>query len=228
MRLALGAIGSALSQLNSRWGTLIAANVVAFVLSLPLLAAAATGGLATRSLLFATVASALALGVLPNPLAAGVHFLAHELAERDTIFLSDQWDGLRRFGWLALRAWLISAVGTALILANLGFYTVYAIPLALLWRLVWFYVLLVWLAMHVYVYPLIMAQEVKRLWLIYRNAFVMASSHQSFTLVALAAWLAVLLLSAVSGLIALFGLAAAALIQHNAAAALLGMFEREE
>jgi uncharacterized membrane protein YesL len=174
-----------------------------------------------QSLTFGTTVIVVAIAVLPNPATAGVQYVTHELARGEAVFLSDQWDGLRRFSALALRAWLLSLLVTVVILANIALYLRAHFPLALPLALIWLYILVVWLAALVYVYPLIVEQRVRRVLLVYRNAFIMAASRPMFTIVTLLLWLAVLLLTAGTTGIVVVGLAIGAAIQQNAAAALL-------
>jgi uncharacterized membrane protein YesL len=220
MREALGVLGDAFSGTSRRlWGMGVA-NVTAILLSLPGAAVLTLVLLATR--MPDTLALvAIAVAVLPNPFAAGLQFIANESARGEGIFLSDMWDGLRRYFLLALKGWLLSVGGTMVIFANLRFYPSLQGPLGVVVEVFWFYVLVVWLAMHLYVYPLLMEQRVKRLVLIYRNAFVMTATRPLFSIVVAVAWLFILLLASLTGLIAVVGLALGACIQHNAAITLM-------
>jgi hypothetical protein len=226
VRLALVAVGSAMRQINSRWWARLLANLMAVLLSLPFVGLVLISTAFTHSVAVVTFLLVLVIGVLPNPAAAGVHYLSYELAQRQGIFLSDQWIGLRTFGGLAFKVWLLSLFGSAVIVGNIAVYSHWSTPVAVVARLIWIYILLGWVALHLYIYPLIMEQEVKQIRLIYRNAVVLAVSRPLFTIVALAAWLIVLLLTAATGLAALLGLALAASIQHNAAVAALPTFEQ--
>lgn len=225
MRLALSAIGSAMRQINSRWWAMLLANLLAVLFSLPLVGLVLISTAFTRSVAVVTLMLVLVIGVLPNPMAAGLHYLTHEMARGEGIFLSDQWIGLRTYGVLAVKMWLLSLLGSVVILGNIGIYAHWTTPIVVVARIIWLYVLLGWVALHLYVYPLIMEQEVKQIRLIYRNAFILAVSRPLYTMVTLAAWLIVLLLTAATGLAALLGLALAAAIQHNAALAALPSFE---
>lgn len=201
-------------------------NVITLVLSLPLAAVVVAILLALR--VPNTLALAVAaVAVLPNPLAAGLQQIANEQARADGVFFSDIWDGLRRHGPIAFRAWLLSLLGTGIIVVNLGYYGRAGGAVGLIVVGIWVYVLLVWLAMHLYIYPLLMEQEVKRVILVFRNAFVMTASHPVFTGVVVFVWLLMLLATSLTGLIAVVGLAMAASLQQNATVVLLGRMSRE-
>lgn len=219
------ALQGTLRQIGNNWWTLALANLVAVILSLPLLLGVVFVATATHSIAVPTGILVLVLGVLPNPMAAGMQFLAFELAHREGIFLSEQWAGLRTFGPLALRLWALSLTGSAIILGNVAIYTHWTGPVAIALRFIWLYVLLIWVSMHLYVYPLLMEQQVKSTFLVYRNAFVIAMSRPVFTTVMGCIWLLILVLTSGTALAALLGLALAACLQQNAAAVLVPTFE---
>lgn len=228
MRTALSSIGAALGQASRHWGTLAVANVVVVVLSVPLLLIAALSASALGSATSVALIVILVIGILPNPAACGLQYLAWQLAGGNGLFLSDQWDGLRRFGWLALRAWALSLLGTIAIVANLVFYGRVPSPVGPLVQILWLYVLLVWLSMHLYIYPLLIVQHDKRLHLIYRNAFIMTARRPLLTGVAAAIWLVALLVSIGTGLAIILGFAIAAAIQQNVTAAALPTFTGQQ
>jgi hypothetical protein len=204
------------------------ANLTASLLSLPILLGLGIAAGLMRSLGFGTVAIVLVAGVLPNPFTAGLQYLSYLMATQKGNFLSDQWDGLRVFAPVAVRVWLLALAGTAVILANIFFYARSSLPPARFLEIIWLYVLLVWVCVHLYVYPLIVEQNIKRVLLIYRNAFVMTASRPVFTMVAVVAWLGILLISTSTGLVLVIGLALAASIQQNAAATVLPTFRHAE
>jgi hypothetical protein len=81
---------------------------------------------------------------------------------------------------------------------------------------IWVTALFVWLSVHVYVYPLLLAQERSSPLLAYRNAAVLALGRPGFTTVVLALWLLVLLFTAGTGLVTVIGLALGVAIQQSA------------
>jgi uncharacterized membrane protein YesL len=202
----------------------VVANIVATLFSLPLLLLLALAAGLTRSLSVLPLGIVLLLGILPNPAAAGVQFVARELAHKEPIYVREHWDGLRRYAIPSLKLWLLSLLGTAIIGFNVIFYAGLHSAFAGLLTIVWLYILLTWLAVHLYVFPLLIEQEVKGALLVYRNAVVIAITRPLFTLILVPLWVVVLLLAASSGLVAVIGLALGAAIQHNAAVRVLPTF----
>jgi hypothetical protein len=229
--LALRAIGSALAQVVGHFGVLLITNISAVLLSMPLLVAMALLSAWAQSLPLFPLGVVLIVGVLPNPAAAGLHFSASELARGDPLYQSDQWVGLREHWSFALRMWLISLAVTSVILLNVVFYGRAAVtagaplhevarPAQTIWLLGFF----LWLALHLYIFPLVIAQDVRGTLTTYRNAFVILAARPVFSLTAASAWLAILLVAASTGLAVIIGLAAAAAIQHNALARIVPSF----
>jgi uncharacterized membrane protein YesL len=95
-----------------------------------------------------------------------------------------------------------------------------SLPLLLLWVLLFAF----WISIQLYIFPLLITQEVKSMRLIYKNATLMVIARPSVNAVVIPVWLAVLLFSSATGLATFIGLALGATIQHNAAAKLLPTF----
>lgn len=232
MPLSVRSLGSAFGQVGSHFLLSLTANVVAMLLSLPLLLLLSLLVIVTGSLQLLPLGVVLLLGVLPNPAAAGLQVVMHDLATHTYPNTGTQVRGLQSHWLDALKLWTISLAITLIIVGNIALYAhlatgkgnaahAVAAPIEMLWLCA----LLVWCAIHLYAYPLLLEQKVKRTFLAYRNAAIMAFSHPVFTIVVLIIWLAILILSAFSGLVTLFGLAFAASIQQNAYARLLPLFK---
>jgi hypothetical protein len=224
MILALRAFGSAIRQVFRHFGSLLLANLLATALSLPVVALVGAASYLSRSYGLMPLGIALLVGVLPNPGSAGLQFMARELARGEILAQGDQWVGLRQLWSLALKIWLLAVPVTVLLIVNVVFYMNVQTPVSGLLFVLWLLTLLAWLAVHVYVYPLIAAHAVRRVVLIYRNAVIMALSRPIFTLSILAVWLAVLLAGAATGVSMVLGLALAAAIQQCAFARILPSF----
>lgn len=216
------------SQINRYLGLMLVTNFSGTVLSIPVF----LFGLIGLQLLSAgpvlPVALVTLIAVFPSPAVAGVQYVAHETANRNQLLWRDQIDGVRHYGLLALRCWAISSmVGGALAL-NAAFYaghhSVLSEPMVVLCLLL----LAIWALTHLYVYPLIIEQEEKRVFLIYRNALLIVFSRPGFSLVVGAVWLFVLYVFSFTALVAVFGLILCAQIQQNAAAAILPTFRPHE
>lgn len=233
MTLALRALGSALVQVYTHFASSVIANLVAIVLSIPVLVVVLAFSYGIRSFGLVPLGVALFIGVLPNPATCGVQYIAHELANGEILSASDQWSGLQRYWAVALRTWLASVPITILIFLNLVFYgrlaagtssfRMIAGPVELLWLAVFLF----WIALHLYVFPLLLAQEARRLLTTYRNATVLALGRPVFTLTLVPLWLAILFLCAATGLATIIGLAVGAAIQQNALARLLPTFPQQ-
>jgi hypothetical protein len=166
MMLGLRAIGSALRQVFSRFALSVGGNVTAVLFSIPAIALVVLVASFARSLSYIPLGIAVLVGVLPNPACMGLQALAKAMANGESPDLRDQWGDLRGFWRVALRAWLISTAVTAVCFLNVAFYAnqagsatsnLHGIagPLSILWGLL----LISWLAIHLYVAPLLLAQE---------------------------------------------------------------------
>jgi uncharacterized membrane protein YesL len=227
----LRAIGSAFRQVLTHATASLLANVMATLLSAPIILTVGAVAYGTRSLSLIPLGVALLVGVLPNPCAAGLHAVTREFAASGYATFSDHWAGLRAYFFPALKAWLLSLAVTALIVANLVFYVralgtgsgiVRSVSPGLLFA--WLLVFVVWIAIHLYVFPLIVVQEVKSLRLVYRNAFMMALARPGVTACVVPIWIALLLLCSATGLVTFIGLVLCAAIQHTTTARLLPTF----
>jgi hypothetical protein len=223
---AYQAIVAGVDQGTRYFGPIVVANVTTTLLSIPLLLLAAVLGSATGSWRILILTAVLLVAVLPSPAAAGLQNLAHGFAHAlPLIGLGDIRPGYRAYGSLAFKAWLVSIAGTIIILGNMAFYLTLTGTVAGVLRILWLYVMAVWLGAHLYVYPLLIEQRVKRVFLVYRNALLMSFTRPIFTGIVSIAWLIVIVITSVTGLAAIFGLGIAAAIQQNATALLLPTFD---
>jgi len=122
------------------------------------------------------------LVVTAPPATAGVYYLAHHLARGESVRFSLFVQGMRRyFG----RSWLLAIVVVAinaLLVGNILFYANFANQWVRLLSVFWGYVLLFWLAMLIYLFPLLIEQESKSLLLLLRNAALLVLDNVAFTL----------------------------------------------
>jgi hypothetical protein len=227
----LRAVGSALAQTFTHFSALLLANVLAMALSIPLVVLIGVAAFGTHSLSLIPLGVTLLLGVLPNPCSAGVQVIAHQLANDDLVTFNDHWAGLRRYARLACIVWAVSLSISAVILANVVFY-IYSIghSSGLLHTLstplffIWSFLFIAWVSVHLFVYPLLIEQEVKKIWLIYRNAVLITVARPSVMVLVIPMWILILLISSATGLATFIGLAIGAAIQQNATATLLPTF----
>jgi hypothetical protein len=224
-------VGSAFAQVLTHVSASLFANLVATALSVPIVLAVGAVAFGTRSFSLVPLGVALLVGILPNPCTAGVQSVAHELATGGNITFRDHWLGFRRYARPAAIAWAGSLVITAVILGNLAFYA-HAVgsstgalhALAPTLFLLWLLLCIPWISVHMFVFPLLIEQEVKNIRLVYRNALLMAMARPSVMAVVLPLWISLLLVATTTGLATFIGLAISASIQQNATAKLLPTF----
>ena len=222
MRFALRAVGSACRQVFSHLAVSFGGNLLAMLLSLPIVLVLVVVAFFVHSLSLVPLGIALLVGVLPNPACMGLQTLARELARGHDSDFGEQWQGLRTYWRVALRAWLMAAAITITCVVNAAFYATQAAnagaslhavaaPLSVAWTLI----LLLWLGVHLYVAPLLLAQAEARVLLAYRNAAVIMLSRPVASLTVSVIWLGVLVFTSATGLATIIGLALAASIQQN-------------
>ena len=236
MVLALRVLGATLQQVAAHFSAALVSNIVAFILSAPLVLAILVAAYLLRSFSVVPFGIMLLLGVLPNPAAAGLQYVVRESSTTmGIVALHDHLAGLRSLWLTALKTWSVSVLVTAVILLNLAFYSSTAgsrhsplAPIAAPLDALLLVLLFAWLSLHLFVYPLLFQQEVPGIRLTYRNAFVMSAARPVFTCVATAIWLALLFLCSATGLTTIIGLALGAYFQHNAFTRLLPSLLTEE
>ena len=222
MRLAFRALGSACSQVFRHLAVSFGGNVVAMLLSLPIVLVLIVVAYFVHSLSVVPLGIAVLVGALPNPACMGLQTLARELAHGHAPDFGEQWQALRTYWRVGLRTWLIAAATTVVLAMNVVFYAAQAanpasglhavaMPLFLVWTLF----LLFWLGLHLYVAPLLLAQAEPRALLAYRNAAVMMLSRPVASWTVIVIWLGALVITSTTALATIIGLAVAASIQQN-------------
>ena len=223
MRLGLRAVGSACAQVFSHLALLFGGNVLAMLLSLPIVLVSIVVASFVHSLSVVPLGIAVLIGVLPNPACMGLQTLARELALGNAPEFGEQRQALGTYWRVGLRAWLIAAAITIILALNAAFYAreaanpasglhAVAAPLFFVWALL----LLFWLGIHLYVAPLLLAQEEPRVLLAYRNAAVIMLSRPLTSWTVILIWLGALVLTSATAVATVIGLALAASIQQNA------------
>jgi hypothetical protein len=222
MRVGIRAVGSSCAQVFSHLALSFGGNLLAMLLSLPIVVASILAAVAVHSLSLVPLGIALLVGALPNPASMGLQTLARALARGDTASLGEQWQGIRSYWRVSLRAWLIGAAIALTCVLNMAFYgTQAADPAARLHAvaaplfLVWTLILFLWLGVNLYVAPLLLAQAEARVLLAYRNAAVIMLSRPVASLTVCLVWLCALVFTSATALATVIGLAFAASIQQN-------------
>lgn len=183
MRNPFQALGKALRDLFDEVFLLLVCNLIWAAMSLPLWAVA-LGALAQGAPLAGLLAGVL--GALPaGPANAGLFYVAHRVTDGRAAKIADFFAGMRLYLRPTLLITLIASGGAVLIIFNLGFYLGMSSILGGLLPGLWLYLLLFWLGLALYAYPLIMLQEVPALRLIGRNALLLSISRPIYTIVTL-------------------------------------------
>jgi hypothetical protein len=222
MRLAFRAVGSAAHQVFSHLTLSFGANVLAMLLSVPIVLALIVVAFVVHSLSVVPLGIAVLVGVLPNPACLGLQTIARELARGTGAEFGEQWQAFRAYWRIWLRTWVIAAAITLVLVLNVAFYAAQALrpasgvhgvaaPLFVAWALL----LLFWLGIHLYVAPLLLAQTEPRALLAYRNAAVIMLSRPVASWAVILVWLGVLVFTSATALATVIGLALAACIQQN-------------
>jgi hypothetical protein len=197
------------------------ANVAAVVLALPLLLVLSFAA-ARTSMSLLPLGIVLLLGILPNPALAGLQSSARLLVrDGDTPFRAFT-AGMKRYWWPAAILWACSLPVTAILLLNIAFYGglfthdvpggSFAGPIEAVWLAAFCF----WVALHLYAFPLLLAQDRLGPMAVYRNAAVIVLRRPFYSFGVEVIWVAVLLFLSTTGLAAVFGLMLAALIQQVA------------
>jgi hypothetical protein len=186
--------GGALRDLFDEFLLLIICNLIWAVLCAPLWVLA-FGLLLAGEGVFA-VAAAL-VGVLPaGPATAGLYAVAARVTDGRASKVGDFFAGMRAYAGPAIAVTLAAVAGLGLILFNLSFYLAVNNIFGGLMLGLWLYLLIAWLGVIVYAYPLIFLQERPDLRLIARNSALMALGRPLFTVATLLLMGLVTLLSA--------------------------------
>src|SRR6266542_1900000 len=126
MRLGFRAVGSSCSQVFSHLAQSFGGNLLAMLLSLPIVLVSIVVAFFVHSLSVVPLGIALLVGALPNPACMGLQTLARKLARGHAPDFGDQWQGLRTYWRVALRAWLMAAAITIICALNAAFYATQA------------------------------------------------------------------------------------------------------
>jgi len=173
------------------------------------------------ALLF-SVLLALLLVLGPNPAASGIHLWANRLVNEERVEFSLFWEGFRAYWRPALLLWLISGLGTVLLVANALFYLNMDVAIVKVIGVIFLYAIVLWLAMQMYMMPLLIEQEDKRVRLVLRNAFFLTMAHIIPTLVIFVVLTVLVLVSvAITLLVALLTASVVALVMARALQILL-------
>jgi uncharacterized membrane protein YesL len=192
MRDAINVYGRAVLDLYEEWLSLIMANLIAVLCLSPVLFI--IGGslaVATQSLeaevLWVSLVPLVALTILiGGPGLAAVHNLTNPIPHEKRIEFSYFWDGFRQY---YLKSWAITGLwilGTILLGVNIWFYRMWwqrGTQIAIVPVVLFLWIIVLWIGIGPYLFPLLIEQEDKRIVLVFRNAVLLALVNPGFTLV---------------------------------------------
>lgn len=120
--------------------------------------------------------------LLPSPALVGMFGLARELAKGEGISWSHFWQTTRQYWLRSLALYVISLVGTLLIISSMIFYLSSDNQVLTFVGYAWMYVIILWLMMQMYLLPLLLEQERGTIFPVYRNALIVAAAKPILTL----------------------------------------------
>jgi len=169
MREALRALWRGINVFERFGPTFIIANVVALFCSIPLI-------------------------TLPAAL-GGLFRMGYVAQTSPTVHLDDFWQGFRAHFVRGLMLGMLNLLVIGILIANFSFFARQTGAVFVLLRLVWLIILLVWLAMQFYFWPILEEMEQPDVLKGLYNAAVMVLQNPYFTLVFLIGVLIILLVS---------------------------------
>jgi uncharacterized membrane protein YesL len=168
--------------------------------------------------------------IVTLPAATGALFyLTHKIADGRAVNFADFKYGFRHYFRQSSLLGLANLVIIVLILVNLTFYGRFEGMLFRLVQIVFLYLLVIWLMMQLYIFPLLLEQEIPSLRLAGRNAVVLVARHPIFSLIISVAALAFTLLSIFLTIPVVILLASTlALLGNRAVRALLSLYREDK
>jgi uncharacterized membrane protein YesL len=125
----------------------------------------------------------LLLAVLPlAPASAGLSLIAQRVVEGRTFGWRMFFDGFRETRVLSWQVYGLWMIGLLLVFVNLGFYGQFSSAIGAFLSVLFIYILLIWLSLLIYLGPLMVLQNDKRVRTIWRNALILALGRPFFTL----------------------------------------------
>jgi uncharacterized membrane protein YesL len=177
------AFGTSLRDLFDDFLLLILCNLLWVALSLPIWAIAFLILSAGQPFVAAVVAL---LGVLPaGPATAGLYYVANRITDGRAAKIGEFFSAMRNHARVGIILTGASITGLVVILLNLGFYLSVNNIFGGLMLGLWLYLLIFWLGLMLYAFPLAFLQEQPDLRLLLRNAFLMTVGRPIFTVITL-------------------------------------------
>jgi uncharacterized membrane protein YesL len=191
MSAAVKVLGWALVGLYDEALPFLKANVAWFFVSLPfglpLLALLSIliqvrGGEEQPGIVLALLASGFLLLLVPNPASLGVYRLAAVMQHNESPSWGQFWTATRRNVGLGLALYFIGVAGVVVLAVAASFYLRAEQPLLQALSLLYFYLGLFWLALQLYLGPLVTLFDEYRLLGLYRRAALLVLAHPIYSL----------------------------------------------
>ena len=165
-----------------------------------------------------TLALLLCLPVVTLPPAiAGAAFVTHRTVHGRAFMPRDFWTGFRQYFGASWKLAGVSLVGWLLLIMNLRFYAIQTTPAIRLALIPWGCAGVLWLFSQFYLMPILISQEDKGVWAIFKTSFRLAVSRPFFNLVILVVVAFAAALMLLSGIIAALLLISFLTLTANAA-----------
>lgn len=171
---------------------MIAANILWVLISMPLLSVAFALFISDNPIIAGIVAL---LGVLTlAPASTGLTLIAQRVTEGRTFSWRMFFDGFRELRVISWQVYGLWMLGLILILVNFGFYGQIDSAIGAFLTVLFLYILLIWFSLLIYLGPLTVLQEDRRVRTVWRNAAILALGRPIYTL------LTTLLMAIIGGL----------------------------
>jgi uncharacterized membrane protein YesL len=120
--------------------------------------------------------------VTAPPAAAGLYYATNQLAHEKEANWQDFFDGFRRYFWLSWRWMLVNLLAAALVFANYLFYGRLQAQWSSAVQGVFLGLLLLWVMLQLYTFPLLLEQAEQRVLTALRNSLVLYLRRPGFAL----------------------------------------------
>ena len=133
--------------------------------------------------------------ILLPPATAGIGVVTNSIAHGRGAHFSDFWQGMRRYAWVSYRWALLNIAAVVVLTVGFRFYGATGGALGAVIQVLFVTAGVLWLAMQLYTWPLLIEQQEKRLRLALKNALFLTLANPIFTFVLVGATALALALS---------------------------------
>ncbi|MHB1295812.1 MAG: YesL family protein [Anaerolineae bacterium] len=156
---------------------------------------------------------------------AGMYYVCNRVAHGKTFHFSDFVDGIKKFWWRSLLWFLANIVVIALFIVNIYFYSSFEGSWVVVIGGLWLALLVFWLSMQIYFWPLMVEQTEIKMIRAWRNAAFLILANPFFAFFIVTFSVVLFAASAALTLPLIFvGMAVVAILANNAVLTLLAKF----